>query len=410
MVARPDIGLSAEKLSPLSDATSVPCVIIRGGTSRGLFFHEFDLPGDQILRDRVIMGAVGAPDPRQVDGIGGADMLLSKVAIVAKADDADADLECEFANIAPGKSRPTYGTNCGNLIAGVALFAIDEGLIKPRASSLVIRIRNRNSGNIVEARVRGLAADFGLDDWRTGMSATGACIDLDFLDPGGTVLGRLLPTGRERETISLDDGTAVDVSIVDAGALYVFVRGADLGLTGAETLRELTRDFNTPQRLEQIRCKVAHRVGLVDDPSTATERVPDVPKLAFVGPPRAYRRNDQLGFVPADQVDLVSRIMSSQNYHQAYAVTAGIATAAAASLEGSTVNEALGGQPVGPQVSIRIGHPSGILECRVTNRRIHGMTKIVSGGVMRTARRIMRGDVLIPSRCYAPPTQRRIGS
>jgi len=409
VVARPDLGFSAAAPSPLSDARSVPCVIIRGGTSRGLFFHEADLPRDRSLRDAVIMGAVGAPDPRQVDGIGGADMLLSKVAIVAKADDADADLECEFANISPGKSRPTYGTNCGNLLAGVALFAIDEGLLGARAASSAIRIRNRNSGSVVEAFVRGLAAESELDDWRAGMSATGACIDLDFLDPGGTVLGKLLPTGRERETITLDDGTAVDVSIVDAGALYVFVRAADLGLTGAETSCELSRDRGMPQRLEQVRCEAARRVGLVNDASQATEMVPDVPKLAFVGPPRHYRRNDGLGMVAGDQVDLVSRIISTQNYHQAYAVTAGIATAAAASLQGSTVNEALGGQPLGRLASIRIGHPSGVLECRVRNRRRQGETEIVSGGVMRTARRIMQGDVLVPNRCYALPAKRKVG-
>lgn len=356
------------------------------------------------------MGAVGAPDPRQVDGIGGADILLSKVAIVARAEDRDADLECEFANISPGKPRPTYGTNCGNLVAGVALFAIDEGLLGNLGSSSVIRIRNRNSGNIVEAHVRGLAGKVGTDERLTGMSATGVCIDLDFLDPGGTVLGRLLPTGHERETILITDGTAVEVSIVDAGALYVFVRGADLGLTGAETLHELTRDHSTLKQLEQIRCEVAHRIGLVNDASVATELVPDVPKLAFVGAPRSYTRNDELGTVSADEIDLVSRIISSQNYHQAYAVTAGIATAAAAILQGSVVNEALGGEPVGPQASIRIGHPSGVLECRVKNRQIGGRTQIVSAGVMRTARRIMQGSVLVPNRCYMAKGDRLVRS
>jgi 2-methylaconitate cis-trans-isomerase PrpF len=189
----------------------------------------------------------------------------------------------------------------------------------------------------------------------------------------------------------------------------VFVRAADLGLTGAETFLELNRRQDTPRRLEQIRCEAAHRIGLVSDPSAATEQVPDVPKLAFVGPPRSYTRNDQLGIVPADEVDLVSRILSSQNYHQAYAVTAAVATVAAASIEGSTVNEALGGARVGMQASFRIGHPSGVLECRVKTRQIAGKTKIVSGGVMRTARRIMQGSVLVPNRCYVTLSRRQVG-
>jgi 2-methylaconitate cis-trans-isomerase PrpF len=410
MVARSNLSVSFEGLYPLSDAKSVPCVVIRGGTSRGLFFHECDLPGDRKLRDEVIMGAVGAPDPRQVDGIGGADLLLSKVAVVARADDDDADLECEFANIAPGKLRPAYGTNCGNLVAGVALFGIEEGLLGMRESTSSIRIRNRNSGKITEACVRGLAAELRMDDRHTGMPATGACIDLDFLEPGGSVLGCLLPTGRKRETISLDDGTAVDVSIVDAGALYVFLRAADLGLSGAETFHELTHDHMMLQRLEQIRCEAATRIGLVSDPSAATERTPDVPKLAFVGPAREYARNDGLGTVSADQVDLVSRIISSQHYHQAYAVTAAIATAAAASLEGSTVNEALGRVTVESEASFRIGHPSGVLDCRIKSRQIDGKTEIVSGGVMRTARRIMQGSVLVPNRCYFTVPRPRLGS
>ncbi len=159
MVARRQIVRAARSGSPLSDGRSIPCVVMRGGTSRGLFFHEDDLPRDPHVRDSVIMGAVGAPDPRQVDGLGGADMLLSKIAIVARSADDGAHIDCEFANITPGKDRPTFGTNCGNLVAAVALFAIDEGLVPSPKRHTEIRIRNRNSGDLIDARIGRLAGE-----------------------------------------------------------------------------------------------------------------------------------------------------------------------------------------------------------------------------------------------------------
>ncbi|MGI9262950.1 MAG: PrpF domain-containing protein, partial [Woeseiaceae bacterium] len=235
MVARRQIVRVSRSSSPLSDGKPIPCVVIRGGTSRGLFFHDHDLPRHPRLRDSVIMGAVGAPDPRQVDGLGGADMLLSKVAIVSRSKDDDADIECEFANIAPGKDRPTFGTNCGNLVAAVALFAIDEGLISSRERHVEIRIRNKNSGNLIDARIGRLAGELGVSTATSGMSNSGVCVDLDFLDPVGTVRKTLLPTGSARDTFALGDGRSVDVSVVDAGALYVFARAADLGLTATES-------------------------------------------------------------------------------------------------------------------------------------------------------------------------------
>jgi 2-methylaconitate cis-trans-isomerase PrpF len=386
--------------SPLSDGQSIPCVVMRGGTSRGLFFHEHDLPRDPHLRDRVIMGAVGAPDPRQVDGLGGADILLSKIAIVACSKDTDVDVECEFANISPGKDRPTYGTNCGNLVAAVALFAIDEGLVSPQYKNAAIRIKNRNSGDMIEASVRSLASNAESDAAFCGMSNTGVCVDLHFMNPVGTVQKALLPTGSAEDVLTLDDGRSVSVSVVDAGALYVFVRAKDLGLTATESADELRSDPSVLNVLETIRSTVAHRIGLVDSVAEAIHLVPDVPKLAFVGSPKSYQSSNGSGSIDTTEIDIVSRIVSSQNYHRAYAVTGAIATAVAAAVPGSVVQEAMARDLTAGIHEIRIGHPSGTMTCKIENRASTGHPEITGVGVMRTARRIMRGSVVVPNSCY----------
>jgi len=224
MVSKPNFSVAANLLAKSSNGVPVRCVVMRGGTSRGIFFHEKDLPGDEKQRDEVIMSAMGAPDPLQVDGLGGADSLLSKACIVSTSEKINADVECEFANIAPGKERPTWGTNCGNLIAAVALFAADEGLVYGRSESTTVRIWNRNSDSLVVARVKEAGSETHDSYSFAGMIDTGSCVHLNFLDPVGTVQDKLLPTGNARELVRLPSGAKVAISIVDAGAMYVKCR------------------------------------------------------------------------------------------------------------------------------------------------------------------------------------------
>ena len=379
-----------------SDDREIRCVVMRGGTSRGLFFHEQDLPSDPALRDQAIMGAVGAPDPRHVDGLGGGDMLLSKVAIVAGSQRDDADVECEFANLTPGKDRPTYGTNCGNLVGAVALFAVEEGLVEANGEEPKVRVLNRNSGGIVEVRF----AEIGQDDRQAfrlaGMPVTGSRVDLAFMDPVGAFQSELLPTGNARDTIQLDNGQSVDISVVDAGALYVFVRAADLGLTATESATDLANNPGIFDRLEHIRATAAKQIGIVDESANAAAVSPDVPKLAIVGPPTSYSCDASATDVVSDAIDLVARIISSQKYHKAYAVTGAIATAAAGTIEGSVVQEALGHKGTDGLLEIRVGHPSGVLACEVGTRTVSGRRDIAYATIKRTARRVSQGTVFVP--------------
>ena len=384
-------------VTPESTVNSVRCVVIRGGTSRGLFFHERDLPSDPQHRDGVIMAAIGAPDPRQVDGMGGGDMLLSKVCIVSRSPDSGVDVECEFANVTPGKERPTWGTNCGNLVAAVAIFAVDEGLVPPDCEMPTVRIRNRNSQCLIAAQIQPIAKETSDIYDCSGMTDTGSCVHMDFLDPVGTVQEHLLPTGNVRDSISLSDGTSVDITIIDAGAMYVFVKADDIGLSAVETAAQMEGLPETMENLEFIRATAAQMVGLVTDRGDATHLTPDIPKLAFVAPARTYCIGGSTNEIGAQSIDLVSRIVSSQKYHNAYAVTAAIATAAAAAVSGSTVHEASGTSLGDGMQTVRIGHPTGIMECAIEKAHSSEILTITRARITRTARRIMQGTLYLPN-------------
>jgi len=396
MVSKPNFGVATNSLSSSPNDLPIRCVVMRSGTSRGLFFHERDLPSETEYRDHAVMAAMGAPDPRQVDGLGGGDSLLSKACIVARSNAVDADVECEFANIAPGKQRPTWGTNCGNLVAAVAVFALDEGLVVSRGERPTVRIRNRNSGSLIIAQVGSTAGGTSQDDRFSGMTDTGFRVHLDFIDPVGTVRGQLLPSGNARDSIRMPNGSKVDISIVDAGAMYVFVAANSIGLTATETGAEMSSLQKKMDDLEYLRCAAAKLAGLVEDAQDATRLTPDIPKLAFLSKATDECIDASPDLIDVRSVDLVSRIVSSQRFHNAYAVTAAIATIVAASVRGSIVCEAIG-IDIGDGIRrLRIGHPTGIMDCSVVIKEKSGCTEFSSVQFVRTARRIMEGTVFIP--------------
>lgn len=376
---------------------SIRCAVIRGGTTRGVFFHAQDLPTNVDERDRLLMAVIGGPDPRQVDGLGGADHLLSKVAVVWRSPRADTDVECLFGSITPGSPIIKYGTNCGNLAAAVARFAWDEGLVE--ASAEVVRIYNPDSHTRMEARR--LTAEIDcvarLAEY-SGMPPTGDLVELTFLDPAGTACGRLLPTGRVLDTLHIPDGPQIAATLIDAGALYVFVRAADLALPPDVRSGVVQGDPALMGMLEDLRGQAAVLAGLVATSAEALVKTPAAPKLAIIGAPLDYRTEGCLLPVAAREIDLLSRIISCQSFHKAYPVTGAIATTAAAATAGTVVHSLASGELHAGGRRLRIGHPTGVLECSIELRPAADGTAVARASILRTARRILEGSCFLERR------------
>ncbi|HYU15121.1 MAG TPA: PrpF domain-containing protein, partial [Candidatus Acidoferrum sp.] len=276
----------------------IRAVYMRGGTSRCLVFHDRDLPAAGPERDRILLAALGSPDPygRQLDGLGGGISSLSKACIIAPPSHADAQVDYTFAQVEVSKPVVDYTGNCGNCSSSVGPFAIDERLVPSIEGETVVRVHNTNTKKLIVAHVpvaSGEAAAEG-DFELPGVAGRGARIALDFLDPGGAGTGRLLPTGRALDTI---DGVAA--SLVDATNPVVFVRAKDLGLAGTESPQAMDADPELAARLEKIRARAAEMMGI---PGSAAN-----PKVAVVAPPAPFAALDG-GRYGADQVDLLARV------------------------------------------------------------------------------------------------------
>ncbi len=363
----------------------VPCTLMRGGTSKAVFFNARALPDDPALRDQVLMAALGSPDPRQIDGLGGADPLTSKVAIVSPSTRPGADVDYTFAQVAVDRPEVSYVNNCGNISSAVGPYAIDESMVAAVAPVSIVRIFNTNTGKLILARVpvvEGRAATEG-DSRVDGVPGTGPEIELTFCDPGGAVTRRLLPTGDVAETVSLDGVTRLRVSVVDCGTLYAFVPASDLSLEGTETPAEIEGRPGFMATVGRLRELVAAR--LTEAGAVSVEKggaLRTSLKVAVVARPPAAN--------PAG-VDVVARILNPGKVHKAFAVTGAIALAGAAAIPGTVLGELLGA----PGRRLVIGHPAGSMTVRVEGALVDGSPQIESVTVTRTARRIMDGFVYV---------------
>jgi 2-methylaconitate isomerase len=360
----------------------VRAVYMRGGTSRCLAFHERDLPPAGPERDRVLLVALGSPDPygRQLDGLGGGISSLSKAFIIGPSTHSDAQVDYTFAQVEVSRSIVDYTGNCGNCSSAVGPFAIDERLVPFSNGEAAVRIHNTNTKKIIVARVPvvdGEAAVVG-DFELPGVAGLGARIALDFLEPGGSRTGRLLPSGRAREVIA-----GVEVSMVDASNPVVFVRAKDLNLTGTEMPAAMDGDRALVARLEAIRVAGAEAMGIPGSAAT--------PKIAVVAPPTGFTALDGVRY-EAEQTDVVARCISMGNAHRAFALTAAMCLAVAAQVDGTVVSECAGGR-VG---DLRLGHPSGVLPIAASVGRRENAAWAERVTVYRTARRLMEGYVRIP--------------
>jgi 2-methylaconitate cis-trans-isomerase PrpF len=373
-------------------------VFVRGGTSRALVFHRRDLPGDRGAWDPIFLAALGSPDPngRQLDGLGGGISSLSKVAVVGPATRTDADVDYTFGQVEVTRAAVDYRGNCGNISSAIGPFAIDEGLIPARAPVTVVRIHNTNTGKLIHAHVAvdgGRAAvkgDFVLD----GVPGTGSRVALDFLDPGGAVTGRLLPTGQVKDTLEVPGLGTLTATLVDATNPMVFVAAKDLGLDGTERPDELDDRPGLPARLEAIRAAGAVRMGLARTPEEASRSSAAVPKIALLAAPAAYRTLAGATIEP-HAMDLLARMVSMGKAHRAFALTGAMCLAVAARIPGTVAQEAAALAETSGDV--RIGHASGVLPVAAAVESGAGGSMVAQTvTVYRTARRLMEGFVLVP--------------
>ena len=376
---------------------AVPCTLYRGGTSRGLLFLEEHIPPDRDAASALLLRAFGSPDARQIDGVGGATSLTSKAMIVGGDPATDADVRMLFAQV--GVTVPTvdWGGNCGNMTSAVGPFAIESGLVPIVEPVTTVRIRSVNTGSLVHAHVpvRGGRVLTEGDCAIPGVPGTGAGIDLEWLEPGGSTTGRLLPTGHARDRFVLSDGREIEVSIVDAANPMVFCAAASIGLTGTESPAALEASHQAMQWLEEIRSIAAEVLAIVPDRVAATSVSPGLPKVAFVAPPAAYQT--AAGETCAvDTHDFHARYLSMQTAHRSYAAAGSICTAVAARLPGTVVHACATPDTGQPDV-VRFAHPAGVMTIRIRMRGSGTDVGAERATVQRTARRIMSGAVWVPT-------------
>lgn len=377
-------------------------VFMRGGTSRGLFFHEKDLPTDAELRARVILAAYGSPDRygRQIDGIGGATSTTSKVAIISPSREQGIDINYTFGQVDIARPLIDWRGNCGNISAAVGPFAIDEGLVTATDSVTKVRFLNTNTNKLIVAHVptRGgrfdEEGDFAID----GVPGAYSKIILEYMDPGGAVTGKLLPTGNPRDVLAVPGAGNIEVSIVDAANPCVFCRFEDFGLTGTEEPEDIDQNADLLRRIEATRAAAGVIIGLAPTVEEMTRSVPSVPKFVMVTSPRSYPR---IGGQACDEgdIDVVAKMMSMGKVHRAYALTGAICTTVAGAIPGSVVNEAES-EAARRTGLVRIGHPSGTID--LTGRVVRDGGDLRADTVVstRTARRLMEGSVMVPERLF----------
>lgn len=380
----------------------IPAVFMRGGTSKAVMFHARDLPADTSLWSDIFLSALGAPDPngRQLNGMGGGVSSVSKVCIIGPPSRPDADVDYTFAQIGVTEAIVDYGGNCGNMSSAVGSFAIDEGLVaKPADGNAVVRIHNTNTKKIIinrfkvadgEALVEG---DMAID----GVAGTGAPVRVEFMSPGGSKTGKLLPTGNATDTLTLADGTRIEASLIDAANPCVFVDAEAVGRKGSELPDALDRDKELLGRLEAVRQAASVAMGLTKTPAESA-KLKSIPKVAMVASPRhtATLSGRELG---PDDMDIMVRMISVGQPHRAVPLTGASCLAVATRVPGS-IPARLARRIEEGASQIRIAHPSGLIvvDAKVSgNPRKGEPLNAEYAAIYRTARRLFEGRVLVRS-------------
>ena len=357
--------------------TSIPCVFMRGGTSRGPYFLASDLPSDPETRDKVLLAVMGSPDDRQIDGLGGADPLTSKVAIVSPATREDCDVDYLFAQVVVNEAVVDVSPNCGNMLAGIGPFAIEHGLVPATDSETEVRIHMVNSGDRAIARIMtpGGQVEYQGSARIDGVPGTSAPIMIDVEDTAGSFCGALFPTGNRADVI---DG--VECSLMDNGMPVVAMRAEDLGRTGYETRDELNADTKLKERIESIRLQAGHLMNLGD----VTDNV--VPKMFLLAP-------------PVNGGAICTRSYIPKVAHASIGVLAAVTVATAAVFPGTTAYD-YAVRPEGRRKMLELEHPTGYFAVEVEVGGTDEEPAIERAALLRTARKLMEGEVYIPAEVW----------
>ena len=357
---------------------SIPCTLMRGGTSKGLFFHERDLPANRELRDRVLLAAMGSPDVRQIDGVGGAHPLTSKIAVIRASSVAHADVDYLFLQVVVDKAEVSDSQNCGNILAGVGPWAIENGLVPVAGEVTPVRIHMLNTQSIAVAYVStpGGAVEYEGEARIDGVPGSAAAIPLEFLDVAGSSCGALLPTGA-----TVDEVNGVSVTCIDNGMPVVVLRAADFGLSGEETPEQLESNAELKSQIEAIRLTVGPRMNLGD----VTKKT--VPKMCLVAPPKQGGAISTRTFIP-------------HRVHESIGVLGAVSVATACMTPGSVAAQIAQLPGGGATQRIDVEHPTGFFTVDMEVTVAAGRVEVRRSALLRTARKLMSGEVFVPGRVW----------
>lgn len=357
--------------------TAIPCSVFRGGTSRGLYFLASDLPADPTTRDAVLLAAMGSPDARQIDGMGGAHPLTSKVAILSPSGREGIDVEYLFLQVVVDKAEVSDAQNCGNILAGVGPFAIEAGLVQAGDPHTDVSIYMVNTGATAVARVEtpGARVNYQGDARIDGVPGTAAPVPIDFRDIAGSSCGALLPSGN-----TVDEFDGVEVTCIDNGMPVVVLNAADFGLHGGESPEELEANDTLRERIESIRLQAGRCMNL-GDVSAKT-----VPKMSLVS-------------APAAGGDINTRTFIPHRVHEAIGVLGSVSVATACVLPGSVAEKLIAGQSTDGERRFEVEHPTGFftVEMDVAGSDAVATLQVRRAALLRTARLLMRGEVMVPA-------------
>lgn len=369
-------------------------VFMRGGTSKGCMFLKEDLPENREEWDSIFLQAMGSPDPKQIDGLGGTVSSNNKIVIVWKSEEPGIDVEYLVGQVIVGKEQVDYKSNCGNMTAAVGPFAVEAGLVNVVEPITTVHLLNRNTDKYIDVTVpceNGTFAQDG-DCHIAGVDGTAAELKVKFLNPAGAKTGKLLPTGNVMDVLDIPGLGKIEASILDVSNPMVLVRAEDVHALGTELPEEVNANTELMDVLEKIRGTAACMMGFAKDLKDATDNSPAVPKVGFVTTPKSYTGIGNTE-VHAEDMDVCARVISVFKCHKACPLTSASSIAVAAALKGSVVNKLVA---EGTSLeNVRIGHPSGIMTmCPEINLKETG-AEVPAVAVQRTARRIMDGTVYI---------------